>query len=243
MSRYGGNHQAVRRAGLASAYGTPCVRCGRLMHPGQQLDLDHRDDGPGWLGFAHARCNRQAGGRKGRAAQMERKRQMEQKQEAVLAVEVTADRDLTALVGCRDRDGLPFVFVAGLLQGTHLAVGEVAAIAEERKLRTVVVDPHSHGANLIEPLRQARQRITEVTATDLASAHGDFLDMLGAGQLRHDGHQALRDAARRGMRRKLGGASAWDERGVLTAATLALWGWRNTVSLGKPRIIVPRSPA
>ncbi len=52
--KYAGKHQAMRRAGLQYAYGTACVRCGRVMLPGQPLDLDHRDDGNGWAGFAHA---------------------------------------------------------------------------------------------------------------------------------------------------------------------------------------------
>lgn len=243
MSRYGGKHQAIRRAGLVLAYGTPCCRCGKLMQPGQKLDLDHRDDGPGWAGFAHAKCNRSAGGRKGRAVQMERKRKMVATQtEAVLAVEVNADRSETAIVGCRDRDGMPFVFVAGLLQGTAGAVGEVAAIGEERGLRAVVMDPHSFASNLIEPMRKAKLKVTEVTATDVAAAHGDLLDMLGDGLLRHDGNMALRDAVRRGQPRKVGGASAWDTRGVLMAASLALWGWKHApAGPGKPRIIVPRS--
>jgi hypothetical protein len=43
--RYGGKHQATRRAMLPYAYGSPCVRCGRPMLPGQSLHLDHEDDG------------------------------------------------------------------------------------------------------------------------------------------------------------------------------------------------------
>jgi hypothetical protein len=64
----------LRRAALRHAYGQPCSRCGLLMRPGQALDLDHRDDGAGWLGFSHAKCNRAAGGRLGRARQIERAR-------------------------------------------------------------------------------------------------------------------------------------------------------------------------
>lgn len=35
------------------------------MLPGQPLHLDHTDDRTGYLGFAHAACNRKAGARKG----------------------------------------------------------------------------------------------------------------------------------------------------------------------------------
>ena len=40
---YGYQYQKLRKALLPSAYGTPCVRCGELMLPGQKLHLDHDD--------------------------------------------------------------------------------------------------------------------------------------------------------------------------------------------------------
>jgi hypothetical protein len=60
---YGSRHQATR-VKLPTAYGQPCTRCGLPMLPGQPLDLDHSDDRTGYAGFAHRRCNQQAGGRK-----------------------------------------------------------------------------------------------------------------------------------------------------------------------------------
>jgi hypothetical protein len=36
----------LRKALLPKAYGTPCVRCGLPMLPGQKLHLDHDDLGP-----------------------------------------------------------------------------------------------------------------------------------------------------------------------------------------------------
>ena len=66
MHRYGGEHQALRRAGLPLAYGKLCVRCGRPMLPGQPIDLDHRDDGVGYRGWSHSHCNRSAGARLGK---------------------------------------------------------------------------------------------------------------------------------------------------------------------------------
>lgn len=69
---YGREHQELRARLLPHAYGQPCTRCGREMVEGQALDLDHTDDRTGYAGFAHAFCNRQAGGRRGRAAQLGR---------------------------------------------------------------------------------------------------------------------------------------------------------------------------
>jgi hypothetical protein len=59
--RYGYGHRQIRKLGLPYAYGTPCVRCGELMLPGQLLHLNHADDGIGYLGFSHAACNTRAG--------------------------------------------------------------------------------------------------------------------------------------------------------------------------------------
>lgn len=64
---YGYDHARIRKARLASAYGTPCARCGEVMVEGEPLDLDHNDDRDGYRGFSHRRCNRAAGARKGNA--------------------------------------------------------------------------------------------------------------------------------------------------------------------------------
>jgi hypothetical protein len=57
---YGAAHQALRRtlapyvaAGLCS-----CSRCGQLIRPDEQWDLDHTQDRRGYLGASHASCNR-----------------------------------------------------------------------------------------------------------------------------------------------------------------------------------------
>jgi hypothetical protein len=80
---YGNKHQKLRKALLPSAYGTPCVRCGHVMLPGQELHLDHNDTRTGYLGFSHGgrcqvcgkRCNLTAAAKKARAKQLYSKRQ------------------------------------------------------------------------------------------------------------------------------------------------------------------------
>jgi hypothetical protein len=64
--KYGGAHKQLRAATAGQAYYTPCVRCGRVMLPGQELHLDHLDGGgPGdYRGWAHAHCNMSAGASK-----------------------------------------------------------------------------------------------------------------------------------------------------------------------------------
>jgi Recombination endonuclease VII len=68
---YGYAYQKLRKALLPSAYGTPCVRCGQPMLPGQKLHLDHDDyDHTKLRGFAHAECNIRAAAKKARAKQI-----------------------------------------------------------------------------------------------------------------------------------------------------------------------------
>jgi hypothetical protein len=68
---YGYQYQKLRKALLPSAYGTPCVRCGLPMLPGQKLNLDHDDwDRNKLRGFAHAECNIRAAAKKARAIQI-----------------------------------------------------------------------------------------------------------------------------------------------------------------------------
>jgi hypothetical protein len=68
---YGYQYQKLRKALLPSAYGTPCVRCGQLMLPGQKLHLDHDDyDRTILRGFAHRECNIRAAAKKARAIQI-----------------------------------------------------------------------------------------------------------------------------------------------------------------------------
>ena len=63
---YGAGHRTLRRQlfdQLAARPGQPCTRCRKGMTVGQQLDLDHTADRSAYLGLAHSRCNRAAGGR------------------------------------------------------------------------------------------------------------------------------------------------------------------------------------
>jgi DNA-directed RNA polymerase subunit RPC12/RpoP len=53
-------HRGLRRSlePVVARGATPCARCGELILLGESWDLDHRDDGAGYLGPSHARCNR-----------------------------------------------------------------------------------------------------------------------------------------------------------------------------------------
>jgi hypothetical protein len=215
VTRYGGDHQAIRRVALPRAYGQPCSRCGLPMRPGQALDLDHRDDGSGWLGFSHARCNRAAGGRLGRARQIEQQRRKRLMEEYALGIEIAEDRRHTSVVAAGAFDGdVLLIDLVHYVPGPD-ATGVVLELLEERKappsdedrfpprkVRAVAIDPHSPAATLIkpltDPLRNAGVKLLEPSTSDVVVAHGSFLDGLAAGRLRHAGQPKLTDAVRAG---------------------------------------------
>lgn len=63
MARYGRRHHELRLRLLPQFVGKPCARCGKPMRDPARMDLDHRDDGIGYIGFSHRACNRSTAGR------------------------------------------------------------------------------------------------------------------------------------------------------------------------------------
>jgi hypothetical protein len=233
---YDGEHQAVRRALLAIYLPTdPCARCGRpLGLDPSRIDLGHRDNGPGWSGLEHARCNRQAGARLGNARRRARReRRIAMVAEVAIALEVSEDRRHTSIVAAGHLDGdLVLLELAAYLDGTD----PVPAVLELRSARSVlatVVDPHSHAATCIRPLQAAGVEMTTPASSDLVVAHGGFLDALAAGRIRHQGQPELTSAVRHLEQRRLGCATAPERRGALVdvapavAAELAVWALLN----------------
>jgi hypothetical protein len=217
------------------------------MLPGQALDLDHADDRPGWLGFSHAKCNRQAGGRLGsqrRRARRERTKPM--LDPCWLAIEVAESRQNVAIAAAgRLDDGYPAVELAGYLSGVAGVVAEVLRLKAERTVHAVIVDPRSNAANLIRPLRDAKIRVVEPTFETVAVAHGDFVDKNNTGELRHVPHPLLDAAVRAMTERRLAGGVAWDRHGggpvdvsPGVAAELALWGLLTVPPPPKPMLVI-----
>ena len=235
--RYPGEHRAIRRA-LApqvAAGAVSCWRCGRRILPGQPWDLGHDDEDRGrYRGPEHAGCNRKAGGRLGAARRMARRKGRTMLRECVLALEVSEDRGHVSIGAAGRLDGAVCVELAGYLDEVTGAVAAVLGLRAERTVSAVVVDPHSGAANLVKPLTEAGVVVTQPSTSDVVIAHGQFLDLVAAGDLRHVGHPALDAAVRVGAQRRLGGATAWDRRAggavdvsPVVACELALWGLLN----------------
>jgi hypothetical protein len=233
--RYPGDHQAIRRAWAPHVPGTPCARCGVPIAPGQAWDLDHDDDRAGYRGPAHASCNRRAGGRLGVARRAARRHARTERitrmtAECVLGVEISEQRHRTAVCAAAELpDGMVAVELVVYLVGAD-AVSAILELREARTVLAVVVDPHAPAATLIRPLTDAGVKVTEPASSDLVVAHGDFLDGLAAGRLRHAGQPELTAAVRHAGPRRLGGAEALERRGnpvdvsPAVAAELAVWG-------------------
>jgi hypothetical protein len=228
---YGGAHQAIRRALAPYVPGTRCWRCGHPILPGQPWDLGHDDDNPAlYRGPEHARCSRQAGARKGNARRRARRERMVRMvTEVALAAEISEDRQHCSIVAAGRLDGdLVLLDLVRYLPGTD-PVSAVLELQEERTVLAVAVDPHSHAATAIRPLEETGVKVTKPTSSDLAVAHGSFLDALAAGRIRHRGQAELTAAMRHLEQRRLGGASAPERRGSVVdvspavAAELAAW--------------------
>ena len=132
-------------------------------------------------------------------------------------------------VAAAGRSGdLVVVDIVAYLDGSDTA-DQIAAKAKGMAVRQVTVDPRSPAATLIAPLRALGLTVVEAKATDIAVAHGRFLDELGAGRLKYVPHAALDAAVQFADIRPLAGAEAIERRtsevdaGPLAAAQLTVW--------------------
>jgi hypothetical protein len=121
----------------------------------------------------------------------------------------------------------------------RLLVPRMAYLWEKHDPVAVVVNPKSQSGTLVKPLAEAGILVREVTAQDVAVAHGEFLDLVNDGGLEHLDQPPLTAAVRAAQQRPLAGAQAWDPRvavdqGPLVAATLAAWAYRRWEELSQP---------
>lgn len=235
-AKWSGPHRRLSEQMRAQAIGTPCCLCGRLMLPGQPLDLDHAPDGRSYRGVAHRHCNRSDGARKGQLIQLARRGQRRRRfivNEVAYGIEIAVDRTHTS-IACAGRggDGRVVVELASYLEGTaHAATIRDLVLSRGRsKVLAVMIDPRSPAATLVDPLKAMRVELTLADVHTMASAHGDFLDQLKTGTLIIEPHPALTAAAKHAQTRPLSGAEALERRkpivdtSPIVAAELACWG-------------------
>jgi hypothetical protein len=225
---YRGAHRAIRRAVLPYAYGQLCHFCGRPMLPGQALDLDHRPDGRGYRGMSHSRCNRADGGRRAKLGRKNRRRIVMDLPAVAVACETSWDRMHTAIaVAGRDAD-LWRVELVDYVNGTDV-VGRLLELRRRSNVKAMCVDPVSPAAPIADALRRRSPMLPGVR--DIATATGEFIDLLRAGEVRLAEQPALTNAARHIEVRQTAAGIAFDRRSdidssPLIAAALALWAAR-----------------
>lgn len=160
--------------------------------------------------------------------------------EVAFACEISEDRKRCSIVASgRERDGTRVVVDLVWYEHPRGAVARLAELNAEHDPVAVVVDPRSQAATLLRPLAEAGVLVTEPGTADVATAHGQLLDLVNDGGLAHLDQPPLTAAVRAAQQRPLAGAQAWERRVLvdqspLVAATLAVWAFLNWERLAAP---------
>lgn len=162
--------------------------------------------------------------------------------EIALAVEISEDRKHAAIVAAgREKDGPRIVVDLVWYDHPRDAVARLAALGVKHDPIATVVDPRSQAGTLLRPLADAGVFVTQPATSDVAIAHGDFLDLVNDGRLAHLNQPPLTSAVQAAQQRPLAGAQAWERRVVvdqspLVAATLAVWAFARWEELATPGV-------
>lgn len=149
--------------------------------------------------------------------------------EVAFGAEISQDRQLCSIVAAWREPGGRVVAELRMPQvHPSLAAGRMVQLKARYRPLAVVIDPKSQAVTLIKPLKDAGIVALEPSARDVAVAHGEFLDMIVAGDLAHLGQKEMTDAVRAAMARPLAGAQALErkvavDQSPLVAAELAVW--------------------
>lgn len=105
----------------------------------------------------------------------------------------------------------------------------------------VALDPKSQSVTLCAALAERGIVVRRLAAEDVAVAHGEFLDLVTAGGLKHFGQPELTAAVRGAQQRPLAGAAALERRvatdqSPLTAAEFAVWALRRWEEVSEPGV-------
>jgi hypothetical protein len=141
----------------------------------------------------------------------------------------------------RGASGKILVDLAPFYGPPALLVARMAVLYEKHDPVAVVVNPKSHSGTLVKPLAEAGVLVREMTAQEVAVAHGEFLDLVDDGGLEHLDQPPLTAAVRAAQQRPLSGAQAWDpkvavDQGPLVAATGACWAFVRWEELAQPGV-------
>lgn len=156
----------------------------------------------------------------------------------VLAVDISPNRGIATLViaGLTGPEDNPKIHVEGIENkaGTGWVLPRVIHLVRTHGIKTVVLDAAGPAATLIDDLHRAKIKVATTQARDMAIACGLFMDAINDETLVHLNQPYLNIAVAQVRKRRLGDAFAWARSSAtaditpLVAATLALWGVKNS---------------
>ena len=160
--------------------------------------------------------------------------------EVAFGAAISENRKHCAIVAAgREKDGTRIVVDLVWYDHPRGAATRLGGLYAKHDPVAVVVNPKSQSGTLVKPLGEAGILLTLMTAQDVATAHGQFLDLVRDGGLAHLDQGPLTSAVRAAQQRPLSGAQAWDPRvetdqAPLVAATGASWAFLNWERLSSP---------
>jgi hypothetical protein len=164
--------------------------------------------------------------------------------EIAFGCEISEDRKRCAIVAAgREVDGTRLLVDLVWYSHPRDAVARLDALYVKHDPVAVIIDSKSQSGTLIRPLQDAGLLLTLPVTTDVAVAHGEFLDLVNDGGLAHLDQPPLTAAVRAAQQRPLSGAQAWERRvavdqAPLVAATLACWAFLRWEELSQPGAFV-----
>jgi hypothetical protein len=162
--------------------------------------------------------------------------------EVAFGCAISEDRKHGSIVAAgRSATGKILVDLAPFYDHPRLLVARMGALYAKHDPVAVVVNPKSQSGTLVKPLADAGVLVLQMTAQDVAVAHGEFLDLVNDGGLEHLNQAPLTAAVRAAQQRPLAGAQAWDpkvavDQGPIVAATGACWAFRRWEELAQPSV-------
>lgn len=159
--------------------------------------------------------------------------------ECALGAEISRDRSRCAVAKAwRESPGRLAVKVAwhGLLVA---AVDVIDALYVADDPVSTALDPKSQSSTLCGALAERGIIVRRLGPEDVAVAHGEFLDLVATGGLRHFDQGPLTAAVRGAQERPLSGAMALErkvaaDQSPLTASEFAVWAFARWEELSRP---------
>ena len=161
--------------------------------------------------------------------------------EVTFGAEISEDRSLCAVAKAwREANGR--IAVKVVWRGAPVLAPDVmdALYMSDDPVDTAV-DPRSQSATLCAKLAERGVPVRRLGPEDVAVAHGEFMDLVASGRLKHFEQPELTAAVRGAQARPLAGAQALERRRVgvdqspFTASEFAVWAlqrWEETSSPG-----------